>query len=140
MTVISPVGNHSSGTWDLSLNKNTPTDLTFNMGAGEANLDLTNLSITSLKVNGAVGKVTVVLPQKGNYSAQVNGAIGEIVLVIPKGLSARITANNAIASLQVQGDLTQDGKVITTPGFTEADPHIEVQLSIAIGGVVVKSE
>jgi hypothetical protein len=139
MTVISPFGEHSSGTWDLTLNKDTPTDLTFNMGAGEANLDLSNLSITSLKVNGAVGKVMVVLPQKGNYSAQVNGAIGEIVLVIPKGLSARVTANNAIAGLQVQGDLIQDGKIITTPGFNEAEPHIEVQLSIAIGGVVVRN-
>ncbi|MDD5368074.1 MAG: DUF5668 domain-containing protein [Anaerolineaceae bacterium] len=140
MTVITPFGDHSSGDWDLSLHPNIPTDLTFNIGVGEAILDLQHLSITSLRVNGAVGRVTVVLPQQGNYSAQVNGAIGEIVLIVPEGLPARITVNNAIAGLRVQGNLVQNGKLITTPGFQEGKSHTEVQLSIAIGGVVVRSD
>ncbi len=125
-------------TWDLRLTREIPIDLNVSLGAGEAMLNLTGLKLANLDSSLGVGQITVILPAEGVYDAKISAAIGQVIVEIPEGLAARIKTGTALAGVQVPAGYVKDGNTYTSPGFTSAANRVELDLSLAIGSVVIK--
>lgn len=124
--------------WDLGLNRQIPLDLKVGLGAGEAVLDLTGLDLSALEVDLGVGQSTITLPATGRFEAKVNGAIGQLVIIVPQGMAVRIHANTALGGLDVPDRYNQNNDVYTSPGYESADHRIELDISQAIGEIVIR--
>ncbi len=137
--LVIPLGwKQGQGRWDLALNPDPALDLEISLGAGELDLDLTGLHLTGLEVSLGVGQTTVTLPASGRFRAAISGAIGQIVVVIPPGMAARIEVNTAIGSRNLPAGYTRDGDAYTSPGFETAENRVELEISQAIGEVIVR--
>jgi hypothetical protein len=123
--------------WDLQLSPDVPLRLEINLGLGETNVDLTGLTIEGLDVEQGIGQATITLPDEGRFGARVEGAIGQTVVVIPRTLAARIQLDTGISGRQVSDDFRCEEDVCTSPGYESADDRVELEVSQAIGNLVI---
>lgn len=135
-------GNQSitGPTWNLGASPDLPIDLEISMAVGEATADLTGMQIENLRVNLAIGKATVVLPEGSSFDANLDLAIGEFEIRVPGGLGVRVRNNGALSGITVPSGWTKNGKVYTSPGYDSAAHKVTIDVSMAIGGVVVKEK
>ena len=126
-------------TWDLGLSPGVALQLETSMGVGETVLDLTGLSISDLKVSGGVGRTQVTLPAEGRYKASIDQGIGAIVIVVPDGLALRVKPSTALAGRQLPSGLQEEGQgVWTSPGYATAANAVDLEISIAIGNLIIR--
>ncbi len=130
-------GGSNQWFWDLGVTPDIPIAMKVNLGAGEVDLDATNLDLSDLNVDLGVGQVRLNLPAEGRFSAKVSGAIGQIEVVVPRGTAIRIKSSTAISSISVPPDFEKLGDVYTSPGFATAENRVELELSEAIGSILV---
>lgn len=124
--------------WDLRLTTRVPLGLETDLGLGVTDLDLTDLTLESLNVKQGIGQATIVLPEEGRLTARIEGAIGQTVVVIPEGLAARIRLDTGIAGRQIAEDYVCEDDVCTSAGYGGAEDRVDLELSQAIGSVVVR--
>jgi hypothetical protein len=126
--------------WDLALTDKVPLNLELTMGAGDMNADLAGIILTDLNLSQGVGQLTVLLTDKGDYRAEINQAIGSIEVGIPKGTGVRIEVSKAISSLSMPSGLEKRGGYYYSPNYDQADQQIELDISQAIGSIVLNFE
>ncbi|MGE5602392.1 MAG: LiaI-LiaF-like domain-containing protein [Nitrososphaerales archaeon] len=129
----------SNKKWNLSLNRDLPTDLRVSSGVGQAALDLTGLNLRRFDLNGGVGQVTVKLPASGRYQVNIDGGVGQIIVIIPQGLAARLRTEGGLGAVSVQGNFRKDGDTYTTGDYGSAQNQAEVQVQNGVGQIVLKS-
>lgn len=127
----------SEKSWDLSLNRDIPLDLTVSTGAGKSTLDLTLLKLRRLNLDGGVGQVTVKLPAQGQYSAQVDGGVGQVVVMVPEGVAARIQTDGGLGAVSATG-FRQEGDRYVTGDYNTAANRADVTVKGGVGQVVLK--
>lgn len=133
-----PRGNQGEWNWNLALTPAIPVNLKTSLGAGQSLIDLTGLDISALDANLGVGQTMVILPSEGDFEGNVEGAIGQIVIQVPKGMALRIESNTGLASINVPNDFVGQNDVFTSPGFTTAPHHVDLQVGQAIGNIDVR--
>jgi len=126
--------------WNIGLSPQVPIDLRTAIGAGSMDIDLSGLQISNLQVDVAVGSATVTLPEKGRFQAKMSGAIGQLVVIVPSGMQVRIRAENGLASVSAPAGYQQQGKVYTSPGYANADNAVDLEISQAIGQIVIREK
>jgi predicted membrane protein len=126
--------------WDLALTDKVPLNLELTMGAGDMNADLAGIILTDLNLSQGVGQLTVLLTDKGDYRAEINQAIGSIEVGIPKGTGVRIEVSKAISSLSMPSGLEKRGGYYYSSNYDQADQQIELDISQAIGSIVLNFE
>lgn len=132
------VGNwFSEQNWDLRLNGDVPVDLMVDVGAGELNLELGGLNADRLQVDVGIGEATVVLPAEGRYVAQIEGAIGQTTVIVPPGLAVRAEIDAGLSGRSVPAGYVCDEDVCTSPGYANADHRVDLQVSQAIGNLII---
>jgi len=124
--------------WELGLAPEVPLGLEVNLGVGLADIDLTDLTVDDLKVSMGVGRITVILPDEGRFQAKIEGAIGETVVVIPSGMAARIRVDSGLAVSDLPDSYQQRDDVYTSPGYASADDRVDLEVSQAIGKVMIR--
>ncbi len=124
--------------WDLGLAPEVPLMLEVNLGVGLADIDLTGLAVDDLEASMGVGRTTVTLPEEGRFYAKIEGAIGETVIVIPAGMAARIRIDTGLTVRDLPDSYQQRGDVYTSPGYASADDRVDLEVSQAIGRVMVR--
>jgi hypothetical protein len=135
-----PSARQGQYTWDIGLSPQVPIDLKAEMGAGTMDIDLSGLQISNLQVDMAVGGAMVTLPEKGRFQAKISGAIGQLVVVVPRGMEVRIRADSGLAAVSVPPGYQQQDKVYTSPGYANAENAVDLEISQAIGQIVVKEK
>jgi hypothetical protein len=123
--------------WDLQLNPDVPLRLDVNLGLGEMNVDLTGLTLEGLSVEQGIGESRVTLPDEGRFEARIEGAIGQTVVVIPEDLAARIRLDTGISGRRVPDGYRCEEDVCTSPDYETADDRVELEVSQAIGNLVI---
>ncbi|MCA9918482.1 MAG: hypothetical protein KC445_11050 [Anaerolineales bacterium] len=68
--------------WQIRLSRTVPTDLTVDVGSGQAELALDSLLLSDLFVDVGSGAVTAQLPG-GDYDVRLDGGSGKLVLTLP---------------------------------------------------------
>ena len=131
-------GGWSQRGWDLGLNPDVSLQLEVSLGLGESEVDLTGLTVSDLDVDMGIGQTKVILPDEGRVQAKVDGAIGQTVVVIPAGMAARIRVDTALSSSRLPDDYQRQDKVYTSPGYESAENRIDLEVSQAIGNIVVR--
>jgi len=126
--------------WNIGLSPQVPIDLRAAIGAGNMDIDLSGLQINNLQVDVAVGSATVTLPEKGRFQAKMSGAIGQLVVEVPRGMQVRIHAENGLAGVSAPAGYQQQGKVYTSPGYTGAENAVDLEISQAIGQIVIREK
>ncbi|MDO9066726.1 MAG: DUF5668 domain-containing protein [Chloroflexota bacterium] len=125
--------------WDLRLTDQAQLTLRVGMGAGQANLDLRGLKLTSLVVEIGAGQTTVTLPSGGRVQARVSVAMGEVIIRVPRGTAYRVNARAALGSSRLpNGEGNFGSSTATSPGFESAQDRVDVDVSCAMGSVVVQ--
>jgi hypothetical protein len=126
--------------WELSLTDQIPLMLEMRMGAGQLTVDLGGLTLTGLDINQGVGDVMVTLSDGADYSASLHQAVGSIVVEVPESVGVRIELNRAITSLSIPPVFEHRGDYYYSPGYDQAEFHIELEISQAVGSIVVQFE
>lgn len=125
--------------WDLGLSGAIPLDLKVNFGAGGADLNLENLQLEALEASMGVGTTMVILPGEGTFRGEISGAIGTVEILVPDGMEVRIIRDTALASLNVPNDYLEQNDIYLSPGYEGAQNRIDLQVSMAIGSVNIRS-
>jgi hypothetical protein len=84
------------------------------------------------------GQITVSLPEGQSFSARLSGGVGQLVVIVPPGAGVRIQSGTALAAFSAPPGYDQSGNVYTSPGYSSAEERIDLELSLAIGSVIVK--
>lgn len=126
--------------WDFLLASDVPLTLKVSQGAGAVNLDLTDLSLNDLNASIGAGQITLSLPQGQSFSANLSGGVGQLVVIVPEGVGVRIRSGTALAAFNAPDSYEHSGNLYTSPGYASADEKIDLELSLAIGNVVVKEQ
>jgi len=126
--------------WELGLAQDIPLDLDVSLGAGELVLDLSDLTIKSLEVNMGAGELDLSLPSEVSFDGEVKGAVGSIVIRIAPGTGLRLESGTAISAVDIPDDFNRRGDVYTSSDYESAEHKIELNLSQAIGSVVVEEK
>ena len=125
--------NAGRGTADLSGAKVGSAELTVN--AGEFRLDLANAAQAgNLEATVNAGKATISLPAGGRTaSASMNA--GSLEICVPGGTMLRVDWSGTLGSNDLdEAGLTElDDDVWVTPGFDEAQPHLELDVHANAG-------
>ena len=124
--------------WDLQFSPRIPLIIETHLGVGTMDLDLTGLTVESLDVEQGIGQAVVTLPELGGLEARIEGAIGQTVVVIPEGLPTRVRLDTGIAARQIPDDFECDADACTSPGYRTADQWLDLEVSQAIGSLVVR--
>lgn len=124
--------------WEFLIAQEIPLGLQVSQGAGSANLDLVDLSLTDLTLSMGAGQITVSLPEGQSFSGKLSGGVGQLVVIVPPDTGVRIQSGSAIAALSVPPGYEQSGAVYTSPNYSSASERIDLELSLAIGSVIVK--
>jgi hypothetical protein len=123
--------------WDLGFHPDVPLELEIDLGAGQSNVDLTGLTVSDLEVSTGVGQTTIILPDEGDFQAEISGAIGEIVVLIPTDLAIRVRTSTGLVGSKLSGEFQRHGDVYTSPGYESAQNRVDLDVSLAIGGVKI---
>jgi Cell wall-active antibiotics response 4TMS YvqF len=113
---------------------------TLSAGAAELTvIGLGNSRCDRLDFEGGVGKVTLDFGGTWSSSTQVGArmAIGELVLRLPRQVGVRVTLDKFLASFDPAG-LTRRGTRYESPGFAEAERHVDIAVTTAVGEVRVE--
>jgi hypothetical protein len=137
--VILP-GRNNEILWDLALARSIPLDLDVSLGVGELELDLTELQLNSLDVNMGVGEARLTLPESGSFAGKVNGAVGQLVVIVPRGVGLRVHSGTPLGVVDVPDDYRKADRVYTSPDYENAESQIELNLSQAIGSLVIQEQ
>jgi hypothetical protein len=124
--------------WDLQLSPRVSLRLKADLGLGEMDLDLSGLMLEDLDADLGLGQTVVTLPEEGRFEARIEGAIGQTVVVIPEGLAVRVRLDTGIAGRQLPDDYRCADDVCTSPNYGTADDRVDLQVSQAIGNLVIR--
>ena len=131
--------NMEENRWRVQLADNLATDLSVNMGAGEARLKLGSLDLRSVSLNIGAGKVVADFTgePKRDFEVKIRGGVGECEVILPKNVGIRAEAHGGIGSLNVEG-LTDKGGSYENPDFATAKVKIRLSVQGGVGSIRIK--
>ena len=124
--------------WDLRLSSDVALSLETELGLGEMIIDLTGLMMESLFVEQGLGQARITLPEEGRFEARIEGAIGQTIVIIPEGMAARIRLDTGISGRQVPSGYRCEEDVCTSPDYETAEHRVDLEVSQAIGNLVIR--
>ena len=131
--------NMEENRWRIQLADNLATDLSVNMGAGEARLKLGSLDLRSVSLNIGAGKVVADFlgEPKRDYEVKIRGGVGECEILLPKSAGIRAEASGGIGSLDVEG-LANKGGSYENPEFATAKVKIRLSVQGGVGSIHIR--
>jgi hypothetical protein len=124
--------------WDLQMNSTLPTDLSVEMGAGEARIDVRDTNVESFRFEMGAGHVEIILPAAGTLQAEIQNAVGDMVIYVPIDTAVIFDLDTALTTVSVpQGYVRTEDRVQSAMVSTSVTP-IHVDLSQAVGIVTIR--
>ena len=125
--------------WRIQLADKLETDLSVNMGAGEARLKLGSLDLRSVSLNIGAGKVVADFTgePKRDYEIKIRGGVGECEILLPKSAGIRAEAQGGLGSLEVDG-LTNKAGTYENPDYATAKVKIRLSVQGGVGSIRIK--
>jgi hypothetical protein len=110
--------------------------------AGAAELSVVGLGNSRcdrIGFEGGMGKVTLDFGGTWTTSSKVsvNMALGEVTLRLPRHVGVAITLDKFLTSFEPKG-LERSGTSYRSPGYDQADRHLDIDISTAAGAVKIE--
>jgi len=127
--------------WDLRFNDQVATDLTANLGAGEADLNLGTLALRSLEIQMGAGEMKLDLrgQPKHSYDVRIRGGVGEATVYLPKEAGIDADVQGGIGDISAHGLRKQDGRYISD-NLDAAPVKIHLNIRGGIGSITLIDE
>ena len=119
--------------WSLHLNKDLPTDLRIDVGAGQGEFQLGGLALTGLRLNMGAGQVTVDLrgDWKKDLEATIQGGVGQATIHLPGNVGVRVHATSGIGAVTTSGlEHRDDYYVNSAYGKSPVTLHLNIEKGI----------
>jgi len=146
LTIEQPGGTHSHiganrYEWDLRLNRDIPTDLRVNFGAGEADLDVGGLSLRSVDIDMGVGHLNLNLrgTPKHSYDVRIRGGVGEATVRLPGDVGISAQAEGGIGEISTTG-LRHEGHHYFNDAYDRSKVTIHLDIHGGVGAIRLISE
>jgi len=125
---------HGGNNWAIHLNKDLPTDLKVNVGAGQGEFQLGGLSLTQLEINMGAGKVTVDLrgDWKKDLEATIEGGVGQATIRLPESVGVRVQATSGIGTIRASG-LERRGDYYVNSAYGKSPVTLNLNINKGIG-------
>jgi hypothetical protein len=123
--------------WELSLNKDIPTNLDIDMGVGEGNINLREVNLKELNIKSGVGKMSVDLSgdYKEDVEVDIEGGVGETTLYLPKNIGVRVKAEKGLGSIK-EGKLKKESNnVYVNDSYGKTKNSIQIEVEAGIGEI-----
>ena len=125
--------------WDVALNSEIPTALTFNLGANKSMLDLRDMNITDLKLETGASDTRLTLPARGRFRADLDIGAASLEVTIPDGLSARIRASLGAADLKIdESRFPRNGSYYQSPDYDAAVNAVDMTIDAGAASIKVR--
>lgn len=108
-------------------------------GAAEISiLKLGNSRCDQIRVEGGIGRMTLDFggAWTGSQRAELSLAVTELRLRLPRKAGVRITMDRLLTRFDHSG-LIRRGNEWVTPGYEQAERHLDISLTTTIGGVAI---
>lgn len=123
---------------NVALSQAVPVNLNAELGAGEMTLDLTDLEVEGLDAEVGAGELTVTLPEDGDFAANISVGVGDLTVIVPDGVEARIVRDGGLSPVSVGSRFEKVGDAYVTPGYDDADSHVDLRLEVGVGAIDVR--
>ena len=127
--------------WTVHIAPDVPSQLRFELGAGESSIDLRDVDVRDLVVTTGVGETVLDVsgPRANDLSADVTCGIGQVTIKVPSSVGVRITGREGgIGNLSAVG-FTLSGDELTNAAWTTSATKIEITLQRGIGDVRIET-
>jgi hypothetical protein len=104
------------------------------VNAGQARVDLTEATLTRLSTHINAAKVSLLLPAAQDLSADLSVNAGALSICVPSDLGLRIRSDGVLGGTDFAG-LVLDGNVWESPGYSMANHHADVSVTVNVGSV-----
>jgi hypothetical protein len=127
--------------WNVHLNKDLPTDLRIDVGAGQGDFQLGGLALTGLQVNMGAGQVTVDLrgDWKKDLDATIEGGVGQATIRLPDNVGVRVRANSGIGSISHSGLERRDDYYVNS-AYGKSPVTLRLNIDKGIGTIDLVAE
>ncbi|HEV3037716.1 MAG TPA: toast rack family protein [Candidatus Angelobacter sp.] len=119
--------------WTLHLNKDLPTDLRVNVGAGQGEFQLGGLALTGLELHMGAGQVNVDLrgDWKKDLDATIQGGVGQATIHLPSNVGVRVHATSGIGAVTTSGlEKRDDYYVNSAYGKSPVTLHLTIDKGV----------
>lgn len=99
---------------------------------------LGNLNAARIAVDAGVGDITLDLTGRWqrNATLTVDMGVGSLELRVPESLGVRLRKDSFLTAVDA-GDLEKDGDTYVSPGYDQAQWHLDVDIDAAFGKIAV---
>ena len=138
-------GRHRLGTtryeWDVRLNRDVPTDLRVNFGAGDADLDVGSLSLKSVDIDMGVGKLNLNLrgAPKHSYDVRIRGGVGEATVRLPRDVGVSAQAEGGLGEITASG-MRHEGHRYFNDAYDRSKVTIHLDIRGGVGAIRLISD
>jgi len=145
LRVEQPGGNQNRSNtrneWDLRLNDDIPTDVTTELGAGDANLNLGTVTLRSLSIEIGAGTLNLDLRghPKRSYEVRIRGGAGDATVRLPADVGLYVEAGGGIGDVSVKG-LRHEGDHWLNDAYATAPVQVHANIKGGVGGITVIAE
>jgi hypothetical protein len=129
--------NAGRGRFDMAGAKLGDVELVVN--AGEARVDLTAATVARLSTYVNAAKVSLLLPATQDVSADLSVNAGALSICVPGDVGLRIRSDGVLGSTEFAG-LVRNGNTWESPGYSLANHHADVSLTVNVGSVDVNPQ
>lgn len=127
--------------WDVRLNDEIPLSLEVNTGVGDSKLNVGSLNLSVLRVKmGAGNQVVDFTGYSGHLQdSEITCGVGDITLRVPKDMNSRITVNNGVGDIRVDGFVRKDG-VYRVSGYPDSLTGVtNIHVKQGVGSVTLEA-
>jgi hypothetical protein len=123
--------------WQLGLSTGVAMGLRIEAGAMESTIDLTNTRVTEFDLQTGASDVRVTMPARAGLThANIEGGATSIKMRIPEGVAARIKADGAVHSVEVDTKrFPKSGNVYVSPDFEKAEHKADIRVELGAGSI-----
>lgn len=126
--------NKDISKWNLKLNKIISTDISFSLGAGNANIRLSGMNLQNVQVNMGAGKLDMDLSGdwKKDVIVNVNGGVGNTTIKLPKNISVVANVTQGIGKITTN-DFKLNGDSYVNDAYGKSDITMHVNIKTGVG-------
>ena len=112
----------------------------YSTGASHANLrGLANANFKQMTFNSGAGDYTLSFDGdlQQDASVKIDSGLGTVTIIVPEGVNARLTLEEGLSTVNIEGGWIQDGKAYTLSG---SGPTLSITLTMGAGTINLKTE
>jgi hypothetical protein len=127
--------------WDVRLNDEIPLTLEVNTGVGDSKLNVGSLNLSVLRVKmGAGNQVVDFTGYSGHLQdSEITCGVGDITVRVPKDMNSRISVDNGVGDIRVNGLVRKDGVYWVSGNPDPLTGVTNIDVKLGVGSVTLEA-